>query len=383
VYDHIVIVVEENKDYADIIGNPAAPYINGTLRREGANLTRMYAEEHHSQGNYFWLFSGSNQNVGFRDRIPPHPLDASNLGEQLLRAGHSFKGYAEDLPTIGSRVEQSERYARKHVPWLSFANIPNGTTVADSSNLRFQDFPSDYRALPTVAFVIPNLVNDMHNPGLPPPIQAGDTWLREHLDGYYTWAKQHNSLLILTFDEDSHLREGLTNPADADPEHRNHIVTILAGAHITPGDYPEGKGVTHVNLLRTLEAMYKLKKSGMQQQYALQAGIIDDFIIIDVFDVEAGAAREASSHQTRRAPDAVSAQSSRRHSGVPASAWPQVGEFRQSQPGLPGLCTQAATLQPEARPVGQPIQAMLEKPFGPLINKPTADPRCSGNMGYR
>src|SRR5262245_42232212 len=166
VYDHIVIVVMENKDYADIIGNPAAPYINGTLRREGANLTQMYGEEHHSQGNYFWLFSGSNQHVGFRDRIPPHPLNASNLGEQLLRAGHSFKGYAEDLPTIGSRVEQSERYARKHVPWISFANLPNGTTVEDSSNLRFQDFPSDYRTLPTVAFVIPNLVNDMHNPGL-------------------------------------------------------------------------------------------------------------------------------------------------------------------------------------------------------------------------
>src|SRR5262250_3108622 len=63
VYDHIVIVVEENKDYEDIIGSPAAPYINGTLKREGATLTQLYAEEHHSQGNYFWLLSGSNQNV--------------------------------------------------------------------------------------------------------------------------------------------------------------------------------------------------------------------------------------------------------------------------------------------------------------------------------
>jgi len=286
VYDHIVIVVEENKDYEDIIGNPDAPYINGTLKREGANLTQMYAEEHHSQGNYFWLFSGSNQNVGFNDHIPPHPIEASNVGEQLIRAGHSFKGYAEDLPTIGSLVIQSDLYARKHVPWISFSNIPNGTTVANSSNLRFQDFPSDYSTLPTLAFVIPNLVNDMHNAVLPSSMRAGDTWLREHLDGYYTWAKQHNSLLILTFDEDSHGPQGLTNPADVDPEKKNHIVTILAGAHIKPGDYPEEKGVTHVNLLRTLEAMYKLKKSGAQQQHALKAGITDDFIIIDVFEVE-------------------------------------------------------------------------------------------------
>src|SRR5260370_30341017 len=56
VYDHIVIVIEENKDYDQIIDNPKAPYINFTLREEGANLTQMFGEEHNSQGNYFWLF---------------------------------------------------------------------------------------------------------------------------------------------------------------------------------------------------------------------------------------------------------------------------------------------------------------------------------------
>ena len=63
VYDHVVIVIEENKGYEQIIGNPAAPYINDVLRKEGANLTRTYAEEHFSEGNYFWLFSGDNQHV--------------------------------------------------------------------------------------------------------------------------------------------------------------------------------------------------------------------------------------------------------------------------------------------------------------------------------
>ena len=245
VYDHIVIVVEENKDYEQIIDSPAAPYINGTLKAEGANLTQMYAEEHNSQGNYFWLLSGSNQNVGFDDQIPPQPIEASNLGEQLIRTGHSFKGYSEDLPTIGSRVTKSGLYARKHAPWISFSNIPNGTTVANSSNLQFQDFPSNYSSLPTISFVIPNLDNDMHNGSIPSSVTTGDTWLREHIDDYYNWAKQNNSLLIITFDE-SHGHKGLTNPADVEPGKRNHIVTILAGAHIKPGDYPEEKGVTHV-----------------------------------------------------------------------------------------------------------------------------------------
>ena len=68
-YDHIVIVVEENKGYEQIIGNPVAPYLN-KLAMEDANFTHMFAEEHNSQGNYFWLFSGSNQNVGFHNQMP-------------------------------------------------------------------------------------------------------------------------------------------------------------------------------------------------------------------------------------------------------------------------------------------------------------------------
>src|SRR3954453_13425539 len=83
-YDHIVIVVEENKDYDEVIGSAAAPYINTVLKTEGANFTRMYGEEHYSQGNYFWLFSGGNQSVGFHDQVPTTLFMSKNLGEPLL-----------------------------------------------------------------------------------------------------------------------------------------------------------------------------------------------------------------------------------------------------------------------------------------------------------
>jgi acid phosphatase len=131
--------------------------------------------------------------------------------------------------------------------------------------------------------VIPNLVNDMHDGASTMSIKAGDTWLKENLDKYYQWAKKNNSLLIVTFDENDHGPAGLTNPAAPRPEKQNRIVTILAGASIKPGQYDEGEGVTHVNLLRTLEAMYGLDRSGEQQPFALCAGIADDFIITDVF----------------------------------------------------------------------------------------------------
>lgn len=307
VYDHVVIVIEENKNYDEIIGNADATYINDVLLVEGANFTRAYGEEHFSQGNYFWLFSGDSQTIGFFDQPPKaQSLRARNLGQQLIAKGLSFKGYAESLPAIGSVVdvfpEGSETiYARKHVPWISFANVPNGATVETSSNLRFEDFPtnsSGYAALPTVAFVIPNLDNDMHNGDSAQSIPAGDRWLRENLDAYYQWAKRNNSLLILTFDENNDRRgyAGLTNPF-VDPSNsahcvdrelcidlQNRIATIFAGAHIKPGAYTEGNGITHVNILRTLEAMYGLKRAGAQQPNAARGGIADNYIITDIFE---------------------------------------------------------------------------------------------------
>jgi phosphatidylinositol-3-phosphatase len=274
VYDHVVIVVEENKDYEQIIGSAVAPYINA-LKTEGASFTQMYGEEHHSQGNYFWLFSGSNQGVGYFDIVPDEPITEPNLGEELFRAGRTFKGYSEDLPAAGSTVHKAGLYARKHVPWVSFSNVPK------AANVPWKEFPADYTTLPTVSFVIPNLANDMHSGS----IATGDAWLKQHLDGYYQWAKQHKSLLIVTFDENNHGPTGLTDPASSDPLKRNRIATLFAGAHIKAGEYAEGKGITHVNVLRTLEAMYGLERAGTQQPYARRAGILDDSIVIDIYSL--------------------------------------------------------------------------------------------------
>lgn len=291
VYDHIVIVIEENKDYDQIIGTDAAPYINNVLKKEGADLTQMYAEEHASEGNYFWLVSGSDQNVGPDDVIPNsgnskhYPFKAGNLMQQLIKKGYTFKGYSEGLPEIGDTVSKSGHYARKHVPWISFGNIPNGSTEETSVNLQFTQFPSDYSKLPTVSFVIPNQIHDMHDAKPPVSVTDGDTWLKENLDSYYQWAKSHNSLLIITFDENddkSHYR-GVTDPASTDSDIKNRIPTIIAGDRIKPGDYPEGKGVTHVNILRTIEAMYGLNKSGKQQVNAAKFGITNYYVIKDIF----------------------------------------------------------------------------------------------------
>jgi phosphatidylinositol-3-phosphatase len=290
-YSHIVMVIEENKGYSQVIGNKDAPYINDVLVKQGANLTKMFADEHNSEGNYMWIFSGSNQNVGFNDVIPTrennpaYPFTAPNLGEELITAGYTFKGYSEDLPRIGDTISISGDYARKHVPWISFANVPDGSTEASSSNLQFKQFPKDFNKLPTVSIVIPNLIDDMHSGKPSRRVKDGDEWLRKNIDAYYRWAKTHNSLLIITFDEnnDAIHYQGLTDPASKQHDIRNRIPTIIAGAHVRHGNFSEGAGVTHVNLLRTIEAIYGLPKAGRQQVNASRYGIKNDFIIRDIF----------------------------------------------------------------------------------------------------
>src|ERR1700722_15255828 len=188
---HIVIVVEENRSQSNIIGNKAAPFIN-QLAANGAMMAQSFAEVHPSEPNYYALFAG---NTLVKENVcPVNAGNEPNLGSQLLAAGYSFVGFAESLPAPGSEDCRAGKYARKHVPWASFTNIPG------SHSLPFSAFPapSNYAALPTVSMVIPNLDDDMHDGS----IAQGDQWLYQNLSQYAGWARANNSLLILTWDED-------------------------------------------------------------------------------------------------------------------------------------------------------------------------------------
>jgi len=231
---HIIIVMEENHSYADIIGNAQAPYINA-LAQSGALFTDSHAVTHPSQPNYLELFSGSTQ--GVHDDSCPHSFAGDNEASQLIGAGKSFVGYSEGLPGEGSLVCIAGKYARKHAPWTNFTNLPATT------NEPWTAFPKKLKQLPTVSWVIPNLDDDMHDG----TVAQGDTWLKNNLTAYATWAMTHNSLLIVTWDED-------------DGSQNNQIPTIFVGPMVKQGQYSEH--ITHDNILATIEAMYGLAPLG-------------------------------------------------------------------------------------------------------------------------
>src|SRR5712671_7682018 len=121
-YDHILIVIEENKDYEQVIGNKNAPYIN-MLAVEGANLTLMFGEEHPSEGNYFWLFSGNNQNAGFHDQVPSHKFSASSSPCRHQRRRHRHRSIRAG--SISRSV--LSRDVRRSSPCPSTSPISNST----------------------------------------------------------------------------------------------------------------------------------------------------------------------------------------------------------------------------------------------------------------
>jgi phosphatidylinositol-3-phosphatase len=230
---HTIVIVFENRGYGQVIGSKAAPYLN-ELAHQGALFTHSYAITHPSQPNYLALFSGSTH--GVQSDSCPYYFKAPNLAADLLAAGKSFIGYAEDLPTVGSQWCIDGEYARKHVPWVDFRNVPASVSQP------FASFPvGNYSALPNVSWVIPNLCNDMHDCS----ISTGDAWLRANLSGYVNWAMTHDSLLIITFDED----EGTAV---------NQIPTIFVGQQVRPGKYPEK--INDYSVLATIEAAYGLPR---------------------------------------------------------------------------------------------------------------------------
>lgn len=231
--DHIVIVVEENKSFAQIIGNPDAPYINALVKR-GVLFTNAYGITHPSQPNYLALFSGTTRGIG--SDACPLELSGENLASALITNGLSFSSYAESMPEAGYEGCMYGAYMRKHNPTADWKELA-------AFNQPFSEFPQDFAKLPTVSLVVPDQRNDMHDGS----IAQGDAWLAQHIEPYAQWVMTHNSLLIVTWDED-------------DGSQGNHVATLMLGAMVKSGR--SAQRISHYTLLRTITAMYDLPDLG-------------------------------------------------------------------------------------------------------------------------
>ncbi len=277
--DHIVIVVEENHSFSQVMGSSSAPYLN-SLAQSGMSFTNFYGITHPSQPNYLQLFSGSNQGVSTNTTSSAVPFNTANLGSELISAGLTFGGYSQGLPAVGSTVDSSGDYVRRHNPWVNWqSNSPTPNQLPGSANMPFSSFPNDFSLLPKVSIVVPDVQNDMHDGS----IAKGDTWLRDNIKPYADWAQTHNSLLVVTFDEDNSAA-------------RNQIPTVFSGQMVKQGTN-DATWTLH-NLLRTAEDMYGTGHAGAAANVRSIVGAFNSDVQTSTKSFRAGDGGYADAHDT-------------------------------------------------------------------------------------
>ena len=254
-FDHVLVVVLENKSQSNLLGNEDAPNFNGLAKRY-AVLSHYGGVTHPSLPNYLALVSGSTH--GIRSDCTRCVVSGRSLADSLERAHLSWKVYAEGLPRPGFTGCCAGRYAKKHVPFLYFKNV-----LAKVSRLRhvvpLRQLSRDLAAarLPTFSLVIPDLCHDMHDC----PVGVGDAWLGDFLKPLLRSQQLANSAIFVITDEPPHdVRPEMPVPALA----LGHVV--LPGSNYSPT-------TSHYGLLRTIEDTWGLPRLGHSAQAKPITGI--------------------------------------------------------------------------------------------------------------
>jgi len=236
-FDHVFFVFMENENFAAseapsdtgdyIVGNPAAPYLNRTLARQGSLLGRMYATTHPSDPNYLAVTGGSTFGYTTNPRVGIDKIDAVHIGDRLSDAGKTWAGYAGgmaypcDMTTHNN--DPGGHYLPDDEPFMLYADVVADPFVCAAHNKPLEQLPIDLRRADTT----PNLVwfaaddeQNMEDGG----VAMGDKWLSQVLPLIFkspAWTTER-SLLIVSWDEGHRKAFG--------PDYPNHVATYVLGS---------------------------------------------------------------------------------------------------------------------------------------------------------
>jgi len=198
-FGHVAIVVLENTNYADMVGNSAMPYFNSLINQYGL-ATQYYANTHPSIGNYFMMTTGQILTNDDGQTPSSFPVSTDNVVRDLLAAGKTWKAYAEDLPSVGYTGGNTGRYAVRHNPLAYMTDVQN-SSVQVQNLVPFTQLAADLAAgnLPNYSFIVPNLCSDGHDC---PITTTSDPWLQHNIDPLIkNPVFQKDGLLIIVCDE--------------------------------------------------------------------------------------------------------------------------------------------------------------------------------------
>lgn len=254
VFDHIIVILFENKDYLAVVGSPEMPNLN-RLAKENSLLTHYYGVGHPSLPNYLALAGGDT--FGVKSDCQDCFQSAANLADLIEKGGRDWKTYQESMPNacfVGSKG----KYAQKHNPFIYFDNIRLDAERCRQRVVPMEQLDTDLTSgkLPDFAFISPNLCNSGHDCS---PGQA-DQWLGALVDKLQgSPALGKNSLIVLTFDEASDADKssccGLPTRAGG------HIATVLVSPLARQG-FEDSTPYSHYSLVKTIAESWGLPLLG-------------------------------------------------------------------------------------------------------------------------
>ncbi|HTL90219.1 MAG TPA: alkaline phosphatase family protein [Leptolyngbya sp.] len=300
-YEHLFVIIAENKAYEQIIGSSNAPNLNRFAKTYGL-ATQFYGEVHPSEANYIAMLGGSTFGIHDDDAFyctskslnpfcsnfrkagyANHTIAQPSLMDQLQQRNLTWKGYFEDLPKPGSTEIVAPNviralYAAKHNGFMNFKAVqddPNRAQKIVSLNQLNTDLKSDN--VPNYSHIVLNQCHEMHGlaecANTEKLIQAGDAQIAHVANQIMAsplWTASSNSAIVITWDENSGKTQGRTGCCGSNPNSTanfggGHIATIVITNHGQRG-VVDSTPYNHYSLLRTTEDAFGI------HQYLNQAG---------------------------------------------------------------------------------------------------------------
>jgi hypothetical protein len=243
---HIAVLVLENLEYGQVIGNRSAPYIN-RLAQEGTLATRSFGITHPSLPNYLALTGGDTFGIG--SDCTDCSVPGSGLAGQLDAKRVPWKAYMEELSHPCFTGPSAGDYAKKHDPFVYYrALVADRAACARIVPLTqlYQDERA--RSLPRFIWITPNLCHDAHDCAT----SVADQFVARLVPPLLTQLGPRG-VLFLTFDE------GASDDGCCRLAAGGHIVTIAAG----PAARKHSRFATpvdHYSLLQTVEDLFGLSR---------------------------------------------------------------------------------------------------------------------------
>ena len=254
-FTHVVVVVFENHEADQIVGNSVAPTF-AALGRRYARLTHYDGVTHPSLPNYLALVSGSTH--GITSDCTDCMVSGRSLADTLAAAGKTWKTYAEGLPSPGYTGAFAGDYAKKHDPFLYFTRVADSRARRDNV-VPFTRLASDLAAhrLPDFSLIVPNLCDDMHDCS----VATGDEWLKAHIEPLVHSPELRGGVVFVVFDE------GTTDTGGG-----GNVAALALGPTVRAGSV-FSRATNHYGLLRTIEDAWHMPRLGLSARGTPIGGI--------------------------------------------------------------------------------------------------------------